>query len=77
MNNTREYKRKQPEASNDYQKAYNIIKTLEPGTHKTVKIDNVKAFRKYLTDLNRSDKSRIFRTIMNQNKLNITVYRLS
>ncbi len=43
--------RKQPEASNDYTKAYKLVTTIETGDVKIVSVDNLKAFRKYIHDL--------------------------
>jgi hypothetical protein len=71
----KEFIRKQPDASNDYYKAYNIVQSLNKGEDKTVKIDNIIRFRKYLYDLAAKDQ-KIFRTLQNKNLLNVTVMRM-
>ncbi len=43
--------RKQPEASNDYELAYNIINDLKAGKNIEVTPDNIVSFRKYAYDL--------------------------
>jgi hypothetical protein len=71
----KEFIRKQPEASNDYQKAYNIVQSLHKGEDKTIKIDNSIRFRKYLYDL-AAKEQKIFRTYLQRNLMNITVMRM-
>jgi hypothetical protein len=43
--------RKQPESSDDYLTAYNIVNAIKQGQSKTVTPDNLKVFRKYIYDL--------------------------
>lgn len=43
--------RKQPSAADDYQTAHELINNMKIGNSKTVEVSNVKAFRKYLSDL--------------------------
>lgn len=45
------FKRKQPNASNDYELAYGIIEYIQAGQNKTIIPENVAAFRKYAYDL--------------------------
>lgn len=45
------FKRKQPNASGDYELAYTVISSLVAGMNETIEPDNVAAFRKYAYDL--------------------------
>jgi len=70
------YTRKQPEASNDYTNAYNIINTLLIGCNEIATPDNIKVFRKYIYDLGLKHNKE-FATRLNSDKATIRVIRLS
>lgn len=58
------FTRKQPNKSNDYTKAYDIINNLSVGSSDTATPDNIKVFRKYVYDLglkhNKSFATRLY-----------------
>jgi hypothetical protein len=45
------YIRKQPDASNDYTNARQLVDKITPGQYEVMTVDNLKAFRKYVHDL--------------------------
>jgi len=65
------FTRKQPEASNDYNNAYDIITSLSIGCNSSYTPDNIKVFRKYVYDLGlKHNKS--FATRLNNGLLTVT-----
>jgi hypothetical protein len=67
----KEYKRKQPEASNDYTTAYNIVQSLAPGNKIKSTFDNKIRFRKYLYDLGKINKKRFSTRLINDQKIEV------
>jgi hypothetical protein len=67
----KEYKRKQPEASNDYTTAYNIAKTLGNGAKIKATIDNKVRFRKYLYDLGKINNKRFSTRLINEHRIEV------
>lgn len=70
------YTRKQPKASEDYTRAYNIITTLDKGCNDSAIPDNTKVFRKYVYDLGLKHNKQ-FATRLQPDKCTIIVTRLS
>jgi hypothetical protein len=71
----RPFKRKQPEASNDYTTAYNIVQGLtETGATNVATYDNAIRFRKYLYDLGIKN-NKTFRTQkLSKNRMKIILF---
>ncbi len=67
-----EFKRKQPECSNDYEQAYKIIAVINAGQTIAVNPDNIKAFRKYVCDLAMKNNIQIATRLQADNSLNVT-----
>ena len=65
--------RKQPEASNDYELAYNTIIDIKVGDSVEIQPSNVSAFRKYAYDLAAKSGKDI---TTRKDKSGLTVYRL-
>jgi hypothetical protein len=65
------YTRKQPEASNDYTTAHQLVNTLAPGQSQTAEVDNIKVFRKYIYDLSYK-LGRTFATRLTAGRLTVT-----
>lgn len=51
MVKTTHFTHKQPEASKDYKKAYDIVNSLDIGESQWIDADNIKVLRKYIYDL--------------------------
>lgn len=66
------FKRKQPDSSNDYEQAYNIIKVITIGETISANPDNVKAFRKYICDLAMKHNKQIATRLQKDNSINVT-----
>lgn len=67
------FKRKQPEASNDYEQAYNIILSISKGeTINVATTDNIKAFRKYICDLAMKHNKQIATRLQHDKSLNVS-----
>lgn len=47
----KEYILKQPNSSQDYKRAYNIVSSINIGDCITIEVDKLKRFRKYLYEL--------------------------
>ncbi len=65
------FTRKQPDASNDYTMAYDIVNTLHSGNSIIAEPDNIKIFRKYIYDLSYKH-NKTFATRLNNTILTVT-----
>lgn len=67
--------RKQPAGSDDYINAHELANTIKRGHNKTIAVDNLKAFRKYVHEIG-AKTNKTF-TTKRQDDNNIIVFRLT